>query len=329
MAAETYDVVVVGGGAAGLSAALVLGRARRRVVVVDAGAPRNAPAAHMQGFLSRDGMPPTELVAAGRAGVAGYGVELIDDLVLGIDPGFAVRLADGGTLQARRLLITTGARDELPDINGISERWGRDLLHCPYCHGWEVRDQPLGVLGSHPAAVQHAQLVRQWSDDVIFFAHTYDLSDVERAELSARGIRIVEGKVARLVVESDRLTGVELADGDLVGRAAVFVRPAIVPHADGLLSALGCDVDEVGFAVVDGTGATSAAGVWAAGNAADPRAQVITAAGAGSAAAIAINADLVADDVTQAVRGTSAGDQGRFSGGAQGPWRRTNQGAPP
>src|SRR5690349_15705605 len=133
-----YDVVVVGGGAAGLSAALVLTRARRKVLVLDAGTPRNAPAAHMQGFLSRDGMAPSELLAVGRAEVAGYGVEVVEDRVLGIDPGFTVRLAGGRFLTARRVLVATGVRDELPDIEGVRERWGRDLLHCPYCHGWEV-----------------------------------------------------------------------------------------------------------------------------------------------------------------------------------------------
>jgi thioredoxin reductase len=301
MERHPYDVAVVGGGAAGLSAALVLGRARRRVVVIDAGQPRNAPAAHMHGFLSRDGMPPGDLLAAGRAEVTGYGVDLIDDKVLAVDPGFVIDLASGTPLHARRLLITTGAHDELPDIPDIHERWGRDLLHCPYCHGWEVRDQPVGVLGTHPAAVQHAQLVRQWSDDVIFFAHTYDLTDNERRELDARGVRVVDGDVARLVVEADRLVGVELADGEVIARTAVFVRPAIVSHADGLLAGLGCDFNEAGFVAVDGTGATSTTGVWAAGNAADPRAQVITAAGAGSAAAIAINADLILDDVATAV----------------------------
>ena len=148
MEAPDYDVVVVGGGAAGLNAALVLGRARRRVAVVDAGAPRNAPAAHMQGFLSRDGMSPADLLAAGRAEVTGYGVELVDDQVVAIEAGFVVRLAGGRVLQARRILLATGVRDELPEIPGVRERWGRDLLHCPYCHGWEVRDQPIGVLGT-------------------------------------------------------------------------------------------------------------------------------------------------------------------------------------
>ncbi len=306
METQVYDVVVVGGGAAGLSAALVLGRARRRVAVVDAGAPRNAPAAHMQGFPSRDGMPPGDFLAAARAEVTGYGSELIPERVLGIEPGFFVRLAGGRVLRARRIVVATGVRDELPEIPGVRERWGRDLLHCPYCHGWEVRDQPLGVLGTRAGSVQHAQLVRQWSDDVTYFAHTSDLSAAERRQLEARGVRVVSGAVTRLVVERDRLTGVELADGRVIARTAVFVRPGNLPHADGLLSGLGCAVDDAGFVRVDATGRTSAFGVWAAGNAVDPRAQVVTAAGAGSAAAIAVNADLVQEDVERAVRDDTA-----------------------
>ncbi len=294
-----YDVVVVGGGAAGLSAALVLGRARRRVAVVDAGAPRNAPAAHMQGFLSRDGMPPAELLAKGRAEVTGYGVELIEDSVVEIEAGFVVHLAAGEVLHARRILIATGVHDQLPDIPGVRERWGRDLLHCPYCHGWEVRDQPVGVLGTVPGSVLHAQLVRQWSDDVAYFVHTSDLTPTEAAQLEARGVQIVRGEIARLVVEHDRLTGVELTDGRVVARTAVFIRPANVPHADGLVTGLGCEVDAGGFVTVDSSGQTSTPGVWAAGNVVDPRAQVITSAGAGSAAAIAINADLVQDDINR------------------------------
>lgn len=307
---ETYDVAIVGGGAAGLSAALVLGRARRRVIVIDAGRPRNAPAAHMHGFLSRDGMPPADLLATGRAEVAGYGVEIVEGTVDSLEPvtadgtpvpGFSVRRSDGEQLVARRLLVTTGATDDVPDLPGVRERWGRDLLHCPYCHGWEVRDRPLGVLGSVPGSVDHALLIREWSDDVVFFAHTYPLTDPERAQLGARGVRVVEGEVARLVVVDDRLTGVALVDGSFVERTAVFVRPGIRPHPDGLLGGLGCAFDDTGFVVTDATGATTVPGVWAAGNVADPRAQVITAAGAGSAAAIAINADLVRADLDHAL----------------------------
>ncbi|WP_296602467.1 FAD-dependent oxidoreductase, partial [Nocardioides sp.] len=233
-----HDVVVVGGGAAGLSAALVLGRSRRSVAVVDAGEPRNAPAAHMQGFLGSDGLPPAELLARGRAEVAGYGVDLIAGTVTGIARcevrplsrrRFRVTLADGRILTARRVLVTTGLRDVVPDLPGLAERWGRDLLHCPYCHGHEVRDQPLGVLvgGETPLeeSLAYAHLIRQWSDDVVLFANGTSLSVEHRERLVARAIGVVDAPVTRLVVEDDRLTGVETADGHVVARSAVFVRP--------------------------------------------------------------------------------------------------------
>jgi thioredoxin reductase len=204
------------------------------------------------------------LLAAGRAEVRGYGVELIENRVVGIEAGFLVRLAGGLVLNARRVLVATGARDELPNIPGVRERWGRDLLHCPYGHGWEVGDQPIGVLGTAPGSVQHALLVRQWSDDVAFFGHTSEPSPRELEQLQAHGVRVVRGVVAGLVVEADRLTGVELSDGRVVPRTAVFIRPVNRPHPDSLLAGLGCEVDEAGFAVVDATGRTSTVGVWAA-----------------------------------------------------------------
>ena len=303
-----YGVVIVGGGAAGLSAALVLTRARRLVAVVDTGEPRNAPAAHMQGFLGSDGMPPRELLAAGRREVSSYGGDLIDGRVSRIEPlsvedgspMFDVVVDDGSPLRTRRLIVTTGLSDEIPEIPGARDRWGRDLLHCPYCHGHEVRDQPLGVLGGTPEAVAHAQLVGQWSADVVFFSRGAGLTTEQREDLAARDIRIVETAVTRLVVEADRLSGVELETGEMVPRTAVFVRPAFVPH-DSLLTTLGCTTDEAGWVRVDGTGRTSVPGVWAAGNAVNPRAQVITAAGEGSAAAIAVNNDLVDEDVRVAL----------------------------
>jgi thioredoxin reductase len=297
MKPDTHDVIIIGGGAAGLSAALVLGRARRRVAVVDSGQPRNAPAAQMHGFLSRDGMPPGDLLAAGRAEVTRYGVELVDDQVVAIDPGFTARLGSGARLQGRRILVATGASDELPDIPGARERWGRDFLHCPYCHGWEVRDQPIGVVGTGPGSADHAHLLRQWSDDIVFFAHTSPVSADERANLATRGIDVVDGRIERLSIVDDRLAGVQIADGRSIPRTAVFIRPAVQPHQDGLLASLGFELDEAGFAVVDATGETTVPGVWVAGNAGNPRAQVITAAGEGSAAAIAINAHLVAEDI--------------------------------
>lgn len=197
-----FDVVIIGGGAAGLSAALVLTRARRRVALVDAGRPRNAPAAHMQGFLGSDGLPPSELLAAGRAEVAGYGGQLVADTATAITPcrdsaaasrwRFDVTLDGGRSLRARRVLVTTGLRDDIPDLPGVRERWGRDLVHCPYCHGYEVRDQRLGVLGGTPEAVAHAHLIRQWSSDVVFFAHGTPLTADQREQLVAHAIGIID-----------------------------------------------------------------------------------------------------------------------------------------
>ncbi|MEU2038094.1 NAD(P)/FAD-dependent oxidoreductase [Nocardia niwae] len=297
---ETYDVVIVGGGAAGLSAALVLARARRRVAVVRGGAPRNAPAEHMHGFLSRDGMPPADLLASGVAEATSYGAEMIDDVVVGAErteeSDHTLRLGGGAALRARRVLVATGLRDELPELPGVRERWGRDVLHCPYCHGYEVRDQPIGVLGgAEPGAlaraVHLALLLPQWSDDVVFFPNTMTLSGGDRAHLDARGVRLVEGEVARFVVD-DRLRGVELADGRAVPRSAMFVAPTFRAN-DDVLVALGCAFDAGGWVTTDATGRTSVPGVWAAGNVSNPAAQVISAAGAGSTAAIAINGDLV------------------------------------
>ena len=296
MKETTHDVIVVGGGAAGLSAALVLGRARRRVAVVDSGEPRNAPAAHMQGYLTRDGMPPAELLRQGRAEAGGYGVEFVAGRVVSLEPGFSVGLAGGEVMEARRLLIATGATDVLPEIPGAGERWGRDFLHCPYCHGWEVRGRPIGVLSTGPGTADHAHLLRQWSDDVVFFPHTHELPQTEREQLEARGIGVVDGTVQQLVVEQDRLQGVALEGGRTVSREALFIRPDMRPRGGDLFEPLGCDVDDLGFVRVDEAGRTSVAGVWAAGNVANFRAQVITAAGEGSAAAISINTDLVQEE---------------------------------
>ena len=297
MRTTTIDVAIIGGGAAGLSAALVLGRARRRVAIIDAGEPRNAPATHMQGFLTRDGTPPGELLREARIEVARYGVEILDDRVVDASAGFTLTLASGRPVEARQVLLATGATDELPDIPGARERWGRDFLHCPYCHGWEVRDQAIGVLGTSPHSITHAHLLRTWSDDVTFFPHTQTVSAEERATLDARDIVVVDGLVAEVVVTDDRLRAVLLADGRVVERDALFIRPAVVAHEGSPAALLGCELQPGGLVRVDAEGRTSVPGVWAAGNATNPRAQVITAAGEGSAAAIAINTELVAQDV--------------------------------
>lgn len=304
--ASTYDVVILGAGAAGLSAALVLSRAQRTVAVIDNGQPRNAPAAHMHGFLSRDGMPPGDLLAAGRMEVQGYGGHVLRGTVTRIartHSGFDALLSDGTRLAARRLLVATGLTDSLPPIAGLDERWGRDVLHCPYCHGHEVRNGKVGVIGVEGGSLNsviQVQLVRQWASDVVYFPNGTHLTANQREQLVARAIGVVEGSVTAVVVREDRLRGVLVEGAGTVEREAVFVAPRFTPRSK-VLTELGCDTDEHGWVTVDKTGLTSLPGVWAAGNAVNPRAQVITAAGEGSAAAIALNNDLVEQDVRDAV----------------------------
>ncbi len=305
-----YDVVIIGGGAAGLSAALVLSRAHRKILVVDAGSPRNAPAAHLHGYLSRDGMPPNELLARGRDEVTGYGGDITDGTVTDVlldGNGFTALLAGGRRISSRRVLVTTGLRDELPNIPGLRDRWARDVLHCPYCHGHEVSNRRLGVIGGTAGAVRYAQIVRQWTDDLTYFTPPDILTAASRTQLFARGIGVVEGTIVQLVIDKpDELRGVHMQDGCVIAVDALFVPPRFVPNS-ALLLGIGCDVDVDGWVTVDNTGRTSVAGVWAAGNIVDPRAQVITAAGAGSAAAIALNADLVDEEVRDAVRAIDQG----------------------
>jgi thioredoxin reductase len=305
------DVLVIGGGPAGLSAALVLGRSRRSVLVVDAGEPRNAPADAMHAFLTRDGTPPEELLRIGRAEVSRYGVAHRTGravLASRVGHGFRVELEHGGTVLARRLVVTTGLVDELPPIPGLAERWGRDVVHCPYCHGWEVRDRRIGVLATSAMALHQAGLFRQLSDQVVLLRHIGPEVDAEEAAtLAARGIQVVEGEVVALDVPDDALVGVRLADGRQVALEVLAVAPRFVARAD-LLADLGLALVEhpsgTGVHVpADPMGATEVAAVWVAGNVTDPSAQVITAAAQGTRAGAAVNADLVAEDAALARAG--------------------------
>jgi thioredoxin reductase len=299
-----YDVAVIGAGAAGLNAALMLARSRRSVLVVDGGTPRNAPAAGVHGFLSRDGIPPSEFLERGRAEVRSYGGEVMPGEVSSVareNGRFGVMLADGRSLHARRLLVATGLTDELPDIAGLRERWGRDVIHCPYCHGWEVRDKAIGILSTGPMSVHQALLFRQLSDDVSFFSHT--MLPEQPEQLTARGIRIVEGSVASVEVSDDRIVGIRLQDGSVISRDVVVVAPRMTARAE-VLASLGLKPVEhpAGtYIPADATGRTEVPGVWVAGNVTDLAAHVGAAAAAGAVAGAHINADLVAEETREAV----------------------------
>lgn len=312
-----YDVIVIGGGVAGLSGALPLVRSRRSVLVIDQGDPRNAPADGVHNYLTRDGIPPLELTALGRQEVTGYGGEVLTGTVTSaraFAEGFVVETADGQSYESRRLLVTTGLTDQLPDVPGLAERFGRDVLHCPFCHGWEVRDQAIGVLATGPMAVHQTMMFRQLSDDVTLFLHTGpEPTEQEWEELAARGISVVQGVVEQLEVTDDQLTGVRLEGGRVIPRQALAVQTTLRARAEFL--------DELGLKAVDrevrgfviGTaveagpgGTTSVPGVWVAGNVTDPMGQVVTSAAAGFSAGAAINGDLVGEDTRLAVAARSS-----------------------
>lgn len=320
---EQYEVVVVGGGAAGLAGALTLVRARRSVLVIDSGSPRNRPAAHLHGYLGRDGASPAELLARGRAEVVGYGGRIRAGTAVSADRlpggGFLVRCADGSAVRAGRLLVATGLVDELPAVPGLGARWGRDVLHCPYCHGWEVRGQPLAVLADGPSAVHQAVLWRQWSERIELLAHTWPLTTEDRELLAARGVEVVEGEVTGLVVDDDRLAGVTLFGGGSAACRALVVAPRFAARS-GVLSGLGLPADPVardgrvvGTSVPcdPATGATALAGVWVAGNVAAPMEKLAGAAAQGVRAAMAVNADLIEAETRRAVELRRVGNSRR------------------
>ncbi|MEU7467534.1 NAD(P)/FAD-dependent oxidoreductase [Streptomyces sp. NPDC044984] len=308
-----YDAIVIGAGAAGLNAALTLGRARRSVLVVDAGQQRNAPARSMHNYLGHEGIAPADFLDLAGREISRFGVERVTASVLTAtretETCFRLELDNGATVRARRLLLATGLVDELPDVPGIAERWARDVLHCPYCHGWEVRDQPIGILATSPVGVEQALLWSQWSDQVTLLAHTGPvLDDTARKRLEARSVRVVEGEVRALDVVDDRLAAVLLADGRRVDLTQIVVAPRFTARVTGL-DGLGLDVTDWemfgqvagSFVAVNPQGATSVAGVFAAGNVASVTETVIGSAAAGLKAAAGLNLDLIAEDTRRAM----------------------------
>jgi thioredoxin reductase len=298
----TWDCIVVGAGAAGLSAALVLGRARRRTLVIDAGEPSNRHAHGIGGLLAYDGRPPGDLYAQGREELAAYPtVELRSgEVVDGERDGtrFSLALADGARESARRVLLATGMDYRTPSLPGIAERWGRSVFHCPFCHGWEVRDQVLGVLGGGTGDVERALLLRAWSDDVTLLTDGPAELDADGAErLAAAGVAVDERPVAGLRGDGDALTAVTFADGSERPCGALLV-PVTMHQRSPLAARLGATLADPGPVVADavevGAGfESSVPGLFAAGDVSVQMPSVPSAIASGNGAAAHIVRSLV------------------------------------
>jgi thioredoxin reductase len=296
------DAIVIGGSYAGLSAAMMLARARRAVTVIDAGAPRNRFSPHAHGVLALDGKPGSEILAEARAQLAAYPTvtmmqgEAVE--VAGADGTFAVRTADGGVTETRKVLLATGVADPLPDLPGLGERWGRSVLHCPYCHGYEIGGGSIGVLATLPGSLHQAALLADWGDVTLFTNGPLELDAADAAKLDRRRVRIEPGRVEALVGPGTTLTGVRLEDGRTVAVKALFVA-AIQRMASPLAAALGCAFDETPLGPIVRTDAwkqTSVPGVFAAGDAASVPANVTLAAADGVRAGVGLHQSLVAGD---------------------------------
>jgi thioredoxin reductase len=317
---ETVDAVVIGGGAAGLNGALMLARSRRSVAVIDSGTPRNAPAEGVHGLLGLEGTPPPELLRRGREEVRRYGGRVVSGEVTSAAPAapstegdmrFTITLADGRAVQARRVLVATGLRDVLPDIPGLAQHWGHSVVHCPYCHGWEVRDEPIGILAVDPASIHQALLFRQLTEDLVYFTRGTDLDEDTRARFAVRDIRVIDTPVAEVESDENGITGVRLADGQVVPRHVLAVATTMLARTDGL-DGLQLPMEYLpggmGRRFATGiAGTTEVPGVWVAGNATDLTAQVGASAAAGALAGAHMNADLAAADTNAALAAAQSG----------------------
>jgi thioredoxin reductase len=292
----SWECIVVGGGASGLSAALVLGRARRRVLVLDAGEQSNQPASGIGGLLGHDGLPPGELYARGRAELAAYpSVEVREARVASgsrEDGRFVLSTADGDTLDSACVLLATGMDYAVPDLPGVAELWGGTVFHCPYCHGWDRG--ALAVLGNLKAT-HRALLLRGWSDDVVLLTDgPASLDADERATLERAGVPVDERRVAGVRSRAGALEAILFADGGELRRDGLLV-PALLQQRSSLASDLGAELTERGTVDADAFGQTSVPGLYAAGDVSSPMPQVAGAIADGSRAAAAINDSLVAE----------------------------------
>lgn len=293
------DVIVIGGSFAGQSAAMQLARARQNVLLIDAGVPRNRFAEASHGFLGQDGKAPHEIIREATSQLLNYPTveRLHGEAQHAARAGdqFVVRMANGANHHAKRLVLATGVTDTLPDIPGMWERWGNTVLHCPYCHGYEVRDRPLGIIASSPLSAHQAVLIPDWGPTTYFTQGLYEPTPEEAALFDRRGVTIERTPVVALLGDAPELRAVELADGRRIDMAAVFIAPRTRPTS-GLAESLGCALEErpTGpFIKVDAWGLTSLPGVYAAGDATTPLHNATIASASGVLAGIAAHQSLV------------------------------------
>lgn len=301
-----YDAAIVGGGAAGLSAALTLGRCCRRVLVCDDGRPRNAVARHMHGFMSRDGTSPGELLAIARKELERYSVDLVQAHAARVAQEseiFSLRTAQGKEYLAQRLVLATGLYDALPEVPGLRERWGGSVFVCPYCDGWEFRDRRLAALGKGRRAVELAQELYQWSDCLIVgLQGVNDLDADHRVWIDATRAQLHESELRS--ISGERPLELSFADGSRRECDAVFLS-APLRQRFPLVEMLGCAVREDGSIEIDARGETSVHGCYAAGDAVTRIHQVAIAAASGVRAAMGVNEDLIAQEVRALTRNIS------------------------
>jgi len=297
-----HDAIIIGGSYAGLNAAMQLARARRRVLVIDDNRPRNRFAARAHGVMGRDGVPGSEIAAEARAQVSAYPTAAFrrGEVVNARQGrcGFEVDLADGARVTGRRLMLAYGVQDILPDLPGVKERWGRTVLHCPYCHGYEIGGGPIGVLGAGPMSVHQAVMVAEWGQVVLFLDGKLEPDADQSRMLARRGVTVEATPVAALEGEGPALDGARLADGRLVPLKAVFVGPRLRLNGD-LAQALGCEIEDTPIGQMirtDEMKQTTVPGVFAAGDAARVMSNVTLAAADGVMAGIALHRSLIEED---------------------------------
>lgn len=299
MTPKSFDVIIIGGSYSGLSAAMALGRAVRQVLVIDSGKPCNSPAPHSHNFITHDGETPAQIRASAKAQVQNYPTVHFRDGVaekaIQKESRFEITMQSGETVESKKLIIATGLRDILPDINGFAECWGKSIIHCPYCHGYEVRNVPTGIFANGDGAFHYAQLISHWTKDLTVFTNGKSTLTPEQSDrISAHHIKVVETEIERIAHDAGQIDAVLLKDGSQVSVKAVYTRPDFAQHS-AIPASLGCEMTEQGLIKVDIVQRTSVKGVYACGDNSSARFLAVSVATGGMAGA-ASNNDMIMEE---------------------------------